>query len=162
MPSEDQRINAVRDILSKLYALPDGFSRTAIGRIERETIFFLYENTDNKLAERRPHSQDARSIRKSVSAKVHKHLTYDHAIPLATLRPALREAMASHEALKAWLRQCIKGAVLTREENSLLNKKYRFTMPEGASPHDPMARYRAAGIAFAEEDERLLLGPPQP
>jgi hypothetical protein len=163
MPSEDERVAAVRDILTKLYSLPAGFSRTAISRLERETIFFLYENTDNKLAERRPHSLAARHARENTAARVYKQLTYDHAIPLATLRASLQEAIISHDAMKSWLRRCIKGAVITRDENVTLNKHFRFKMPSDADKHDPMARYRATGIVFSDADERLLLnGDPQP
>jgi hypothetical protein len=45
-PSERDRVEAVRKILKQLYRLSDlGLEKKFLSRIERETIFFLYERT---------------------------------------------------------------------------------------------------------------------
>jgi hypothetical protein len=157
-PSEFERVEAVRKILKVLYDLPDGFPQSGINRIERETIFFLYENVDHKLAERRPHSLKARLMRTPKAKSLNRFLTYDHAIPLRTLRVGLRGAVSTHDSLKAFFKRYIRSAVITKEEDQVLtNGLLRSAMPRDAPDDDPMARYRALGIAFGPDDERLLL-----
>ena len=158
--NEFDRVEAVRKILAVLYELPDGFPQSGINRIERETIFFLYENVDHKLAARRPHSMKARLMRTPSAKSVNRFLTYDHAIPLWTLRTGLRTAVSTHDKLATFLRRYVRSAVITKEEDQLLtNGLLRSVMPKDARDDDPMARYRALGIAFGPDDERLLSEP---
>lgn len=157
-PSEADRVEAVRSILLPLYALPSGFPASGINRIEREAIFFLYENTDHKLSERRPHSLAARQIRDRRKTGLNRVLTYDHAVPLRLLREGLRMAVTSHAALAAFLKTQIKTAVITKEEDKRLAGELKAGLPANTEAFDPMARYRAAGIVFSPEDEHRLRG----
>jgi hypothetical protein len=100
-------VEGVRKILKQLYRLADlGLTNRHLGRIERETIYFLYENpTLPKYDPKRPHSAVARARRKSIFVrriKSKEHgLTYDHAIPLATLRAELRRRPAQRKRCTA-------------------------------------------------------------
>jgi hypothetical protein len=157
---EFERIDAVRKILKVLYELPSDFPQSGINRIERETIFFSYENVDHKLAERRPHSLRARRMRGPSAKSLNRFLTYDHAIPLRTLRAGFRAAASTHDALTAFFRRYVRSAIITKEEDQLLtNELWRSAMPKDARADDPMACYRAVGIAFEPNDEGLLLKP---
>jgi hypothetical protein len=163
-PSEQDRVEAVRKILKQLYRLSDlGLEKKYLSRIERETIFFLYEcHSPRKWCEERPHSAAARARRKLLSGvriKSKEHgLTYDHAIPLATLRSELKKATHSTKAMHHALRRLVQGVVITTDEDRLLSsKKLRLKMPAGADHDDKLARYDAAEIAFKPKDRRLLV-----
>ena len=158
MVSEQERIEAVRQILIQLYILTDKeFPDSRITRVEREAIFFIYEGTD-KYAQSKPHSADARALRKRHSQKDFRQLiTCDHAIPLATLREQCKAATASHEAMANCLQRFIQIAIITREEDVRLNKLgLRRQLPTGSAVDDMFARYRAANILFEPVDEELL------
>jgi hypothetical protein len=162
MISEADRIEAVRKILIELYRLTDaGFAANRIGRVEREAIFYLYEGLD-KYAEDKPHSSDARKLRADNGGKFPpKSITYDHAIPLASLRGELQSATKSNEAMRVCLQRFIRGVVITREEDVRLNGSgLRRRLPPGAAPHDMMARYRAVGVDFEPEDQAKLISSP--
>ncbi|MDN3279436.1 hypothetical protein QWJ07_34575 [Frankia sp. RB7] len=163
-PSERERVEAVRKILKQLYRLSDlGLKKKYLSRIERETIFFLYEcHSPGKYGEERPHSAAARARRKSLSGrriKSKEHgLTYDHAIPLATLRAELKKATHSTDAMYRALRRFVQGVVITTDEDRLLSsKKLRLRMPDGADHDDKFARYVAADIVFKPADRLLLV-----
>ena len=166
-PSEQDRVEAVREILTQLYRLADlGLKKKYLSRIERETIFFLYEcHSPRKYHPDRPHSAAARARRKSLSLseaggiKSKKHgLTYDHAIPLATLREELKKATHSTDAMHRALKRFVQGVIITTDEDGRLSvKKLRLKMPKGAAPDDKLARYVEAGIAFDPKDKRLLV-----
>lgn len=160
MATELDRIEAVRLILQQLYKLLDlGLPSSRIGRIEREAIYFLYESEEGKFPEGRPHSASARAIRKATNGSLsNADVTYDHAIPLAALRPGLRDAVTSYEAMAAFLKRYVQGVVITREEDKQLNRAgWRSSMPGDAMGDDLMARYRSVGIAFDPEDVAALL-----
>lgn len=162
-PSERDRVEAVRKILKQLYQLSDlGLDKKYLSRIERETIFFLYEcHSPRKYGNERPHSTAARARRKSLSGRVKSKehgLTYDHAIPLATLRAELKKATYSTDAMHRALKRFVQGVVITTDEDRLLSfKKLRRKMPDGSGHDDKFARYEAAGIAFKPSDKRLLI-----
>ena len=163
-PSEQDRVEAVRKILKQLYRLSDlGLKSKYLSRIEREAIFFLYEcHSPRKYDKERPHSAAARARRRSLSdvrIKSKEHgLTYDHAIPLATLRPELKKATHSTDAMHRALKRFVQGVVITTDEDKLLSSKsLRLKMPSGAAPDDKLARYVEAGIAFEPDDKRLLV-----
>jgi hypothetical protein len=154
--SRDDCIEAVRQILIQLYALHSkGLPAAQISRIEREAIFYLYEGLD-KYGSHQPHSAAARARRSDAVFSL-KDVTYDHAVPLATLRDGLREATSSLDAMREFLSRYIRGVVITREEDKKLNRGLRRSMPKGAQAYDLMARYRAVEIAFEEDDLRRIL-----
>jgi len=158
MVTEKDCIEAIRQILTQLYFLTDaGFPRHRIGRVEREAIFFIYEGSD-KYGDSKPHSAAARQLRRLNSGTLPpKTVTYDHAIPLASMRDEMRAATVSTDAMAIFLKRFIRGVVLTREENNLLNLTgLRRRLPEGAASHDMLARYRAVGIVFEAPDEAML------
>lgn len=163
MVTERQRVEAIRQILRQLYSLEQkGMHTKHITRIEREAIFFLYEHHDSKkYAETRPHSAAARKMRKTITGRIMSRshgITYDHAIPIATLRKYLKQGTASTEAMRRVLKRFVCGVVITAEEDSLLSaKQLRRKMPTGAKADDKLARYRAVGIKFDTADEELLL-----
>lgn len=162
-PSERDRVEAVRKILRQLYRLADlGLDGKYLSRIERETIFFLYEcHSPRKFDPKRPHSAAARERRKSVLGRVKSKehgLTYDHAIPLATLRIELKKATNSTDAMHRALKRFVQGVIITTEEDKLLSsKKLRLKMPPDAPHDDKFARYLEAGIVFKPRDKRLLV-----
>jgi hypothetical protein len=159
LPTERDRVEAIRQILIQLYRLVDkGLPETHIRRIERESIFFLFENVGmEKLHKDRPHSKAARNILRTLPGEFKKSVTYDHTIPLATLRQKLKDATVSREAMYEFLMRFIKGVVITRAEDKRLNKLgLRKALPPEALCHDMMARYRSAGIDFESDDERML------
>ena len=132
-----------------------------IARIEREAIFFLYEHHDlRKWDETRPHSAAARKRRKTIAGRIKSKshgITYDHAIPITTLRPHLKKAIVSTEAMHRTLKRFVCAVIITREEDDLLSaERLRLKMPEGAKEDDRLARYRAVGIKFKAEDEMKL------
>jgi hypothetical protein len=158
MASLLQRTEAVRQILKQLYTLLEqGFPENRIGRIERETIFFLYEGLE-KYSLDKPHSKAAREKRSEKNFSL-QEITYDHAIPLATLRSGLRRATSSPDAMREFLARYVRGVVITREEDKKLNRGLRRSMPDGAEDDDLMARYRAANIGFLAEDEDRIFHP---
>ncbi len=61
---DDRVVEAVRQILLQLYGLsPDPFPHGRIAKVQRETIFYLYEGgVSAKWDERRPHSMAARGL----------------------------------------------------------------------------------------------------
>jgi hypothetical protein len=162
--TERHRVEAVRVILKQLYTLSErGLDKKYLGRIERETIFFLYEcHSPRKFALERPHSAFARAKRKSfpdnLRIKSREHgLTYDHAIPLATIRAELRKGTTSTGAMHRTLKRFVQGVIITGEEDGLLSANaLRLRMPDGAASDDKIARYRAVGITFRSKDKRLL------
>lgn len=159
MVTERDQIEAVRQILIQIYQLHEnGLAGNRIGRVEREAIFFLYEGID-KYSLEKPHSKVARTVRRSNPGKLPpKSITYDHAIPLASLRDGLKLASKSHETMASFLRKHIRGVVIACDEDVRLNKAgLRRRLPEGAAPHDLLARYKAVGIGFEPEDEARLL-----
>jgi len=158
MPTEAARVEAIRQILIQLYSLHKaGLHSRHISRIERECIFFLYEFAEvGKFDNSRPHSRAAKLLKASRPAKLHTHLTYDHAIPFATLRAEMMEAVESSQKMHAFLKRFIKGVVITRVEDRRLSQNLRRKLPPGALSHDMMARYRAAEIAFDADDEKML------
>jgi hypothetical protein len=159
MATEPERIEAVRLILQQLYKLLDlGLAPSRIGRIEREAIYYLYESEDGKFHQERPHSAAARVVSKTANGHPsNADVTYDHAIPLSTLRPGLRKAVISYEAMSDFLKRYVQGVVLTPEENRRLNREWRSSMPGDAKADDLMARYRRVGIMFDPKDEAELL-----
>jgi hypothetical protein len=166
MPTPDEIVEAVCTIVSQLHRLTDlGLDPRRIDRIRRETIFFLYEGGDaEKWSETRPHSARARQLHHKAKEDGRRfnsknyRITYEHAIPLVTLRDGLRQASSSRELMATFLQRHIIGVVLLKEENDRLSQlKLHRSMPTGCEPHDRLARYRAAGIEFEPEDERLLL-----
>jgi hypothetical protein len=162
MVTKRQRVEAVRQILIQLYALVDqGMHKKNITRIEREAIFFLYEYPDlRKWDEIRPHSAAARRLRKAIEGRVKSKrdgITYDHAIPLATLRCHLKKATIFTEAMQRALERFVCGVIITTEENDRLSENHlRLQMPDGARPDDRLARYHAVGIKFDAADEIKL------
>jgi hypothetical protein len=162
MVTEHERVEAVRQILIQLYALVDrGMLKKNITRIEREAIFFLYERHDTKKwDEARPHSAAARSRRRAIKGRIKSKIhgiTYDHAIPLSTLRCHLKKATVSTEAMRRTLKRFVCGVLITTEENDLLSAKHlRPRMPDRAKPDDKLARYKAVGIKFDTADEKKL------
>jgi hypothetical protein len=165
MAEEQEIIEAVCRILGELHRLTNlGLDPRRIDRIRRETIFFLYEGGDAaKWSFERPHSaaarrlhREARALGRSFNSKNYP-VTYEHAIPLVTLREGLREAAVSSVAMSAFLQQHIMGVVILKEENERLSKlKLGRVMPSGAVPHDRLARYRKAGIEFEPDDAAML------
>ena len=159
MATEAKRVEAVRQILIQLYMLIDaGIPAARITRIEREAIFFLYEAEGGKFPVSRPHSLAARALRQAGGGRIpQSEVTYDHAVPLATLRPLLRTAVSSLEAFTDFLKRYVQGVVITRDEDKLLNDAgWRSAMPGDKGPDDLMARYERAGIVFGPEDEAQL------
>ena len=162
MLTERERVEAVRQILIQLYALVDrGMLPKNITRIEREAIFFLYErHNTSKQDKSRPHSAAARRRRMAIKGRIKskKHgITYDHAIPLATLRPHLKKATTSTEAMRRTLERFICGVLITAEEDKRLSAAgLRFRMPGKARPDDKLARYNTVGIKFGAADKRKL------
>jgi hypothetical protein len=161
-PSERVRVEAVRKILKQLYKLSDlGLENKYLSRIERETIFFLYEcHSPRKYDIKRPHSKAARKLRAKLSGRIKSRehgLTYDHAIPLAMLRNELKKASRSTSKMHLALRRFVQGVIITAEEDKLLSsKKLRRRMPDNARLDDRLARYQLAGIAFDSRDKRQL------
>ncbi len=154
-------VRAVGEILRQLNRLEKlGINQNRLTKLRRETIFFLYEGGgDAKWAVDRPHSAKARAVRRQMDNKTIsranglKQFTYEHAVPLKTLAVALRAASESDEELEHFLDQHILGVVILREEDERLVKKgLRQSMPLDAMPHDRLARYREAGIEFEPED----------
>lgn len=158
LPSETERVEAIRQILIQLYNLHGaGLHSRHISRIERESIFFLYESVgQDKFHDSRPHSKAARLLRESNPASLHKLVTYEHAIPLSTLRAELMSATGSTQTMYAFLKRFIKGVIITREEDKRLNGRLRKSLPQGAASHDMMARYREAQIEFEDPDREML------
>jgi hypothetical protein len=160
--TERQRVEAVRQILRQLYALEaQGMLPKYITRIEREAIFFLYEHQNSRKWDMaRPHSAAARRLHKTITARLksRRHgITYDHAIPLATLRPYLKKAIISTDAMHRILKRFVCAVIITSEEDARLSEAHlRRKMPKGAKPDDRLARYRAVGIKFSSADESLL------
>lgn len=172
MPDEDEVVGAICVIFRELNKLVEaGLPTIRINRICRETIFFLYEGGEaSKWHFDRPHTAAARLLHREALASNQPFtnrrfpITYEHAIPLTTLRAGLMEAAVSVEAMRQFLRSHIAGVVVLKSENELLSlQRLHRTMPEGANTSDKMARYRAAGIAFEAADiERLNGGYPHP
>jgi hypothetical protein len=162
MVTERQRVEAVRQILRQLYTLEDqGMFPKYITRIERETIFFLYEHQNSKKWDMtRPHSAAARGLHETITGRIKSRshgITYDHAIPLATLRPYLKKAIISTDAMHRILKRFVCAVIITNKEDTLLTEAHlRRKMPKGAKPDDRLARYRAVGIKFSAADESLL------
>lgn len=158
-------VAALAEILRQLNTLEDlGIKANRLAKLRREAIFFLYEGGgDHKWSEHRPHSAGARALMREVGSglrsKGHalKLLTYEHAVPLATLASAMRAAATTDEGLERFLDTHVLGVVLLRAEDDLLrNAKLRQTMPTGSAPHDRMARYRAAGVVFEPHDQEKI------
>ncbi|RDJ21981.1 hypothetical protein DWF00_27050 [Bosea caraganae] len=84
-------------------------------------------------------------------------ITYDHAIPLATLWQGLRTCIVDAAEMNSFLELHVAGVVLLKAENAKLNKcGLRSSMPPGAPAYDKLARYRHADIAFEPADEARL------
>jgi hypothetical protein len=160
MVPEQQRVEALRQILLQLYALVDlGMPWAKVRRVAREAIFFLYEGGEAlKYHEDRPHSAAARALRKHGKRLYSSHgIRYEHAIPIATLEAELRSATATSEGLCEFLRKFLRTVVITSEEDKKLTAaRLARRMPEGAHRYDMLARYRFVGIEFLSEDEAKL------
>lgn len=80
-----------------------------------------------------------------------RELRHDHAVPKKYLigRLAERRGSATVERVRLLLDAHCIGVVITRDQDNLLTKKgLRASMPPGWDGTDPLARYRAAGIAL--------------
>jgi len=153
MSNEDDAAEAVRKIICALCDVDPEIALTA--PVLRQTIFYVWEGGEaNKWRSDRPYSAAARQIRRiGIDRRI---LRYDHAIPLATIRRRLCEVRQSHDDTKAVLKRYVRPAILVKDEDELLSKRFRSTMPPGVQPDDAMARYREVGISFEPEDARLL------
>jgi hypothetical protein len=165
MDEEHEVVEAFRQILIQLYGLC-GISRLrpGIGKVVRETIFFLYEGGNaEKWSFERPHSAAARALHHDAHSNGVAFngktfpVVYDHAIPLNTLGDGLREATASVEKLHSFLIRHIQGVVITKDENAELSRLgLRRRLPPDAQAHELLARYRYAAVKLETEDEAKL------
>lgn len=120
MNQQPEVVEAVRLIIGELHRLVDaGMPARRIDRLQREVIFFLYEGGEAaKWDFRRPHSAGARQLREQTNAvgqhplRCRRFLTYDHAIPLATLREGLRAATASAQTMQEFLARHVRGVII--------------------------------------------------
>lgn len=161
MICENANLKTIQIILKELYGLRQIDPAASISVIERQTIFYLYEGAErSKWHQARPHSSAARRLRQnSLKSFTGRNfpITYDHCIPLATLRQGLMENTADTKMLGLYLSKYIQGVIITKEEDKLLrDNKLAKSMPLGSDPYDMTARYRAAGIALNPDDEDLL------
>ena len=159
---DDRVIEAVRQIMLQLYHVsPAVVPHGRVIKIQRETIFYLYEGGEAaKWDPRRPHSKAARALGGTSlkHAALQKLITYEHAIPLAVLKDDLRASAPSLDSLRDLLRSRFRGVVITREENQRLRLcGLNARMPADAEPTDLLARYRQAAIEFEAEDLASLL-----
>ena len=144
-PISDEIVEAVCHILAQLHRLTDlGLDPRRIDRIRRETIFFLYEGGEpTKWSFDRPHSAGARALHREARLlgrtfnSKNYPITYEHAVPLATLREGLREAAGSPAEMSAFLERHVAGVAILKEENARLSKlRLRRSMPGGSLAHD--------------------------
>ena len=157
-----ENIEAVRQISIQLFGLQ--LPQSAINKMARETIFFLYEGGESqKWSYERPHSAAARALhRQALAGRVRFSsatfpVTYDHAIPLNAINDDMRMATETPEKMSHFLSRYVQGVVILKEENATLSRfKLRSRLPLGARQDDLLARYRAAGIKFEPEDEAKL------
>lgn len=165
MPTDLEIAGALCRILTELHGLTDkGLDGRRIDRVRREAIFFLHEGGEPaKWRFDRPHSAEARHMHLERKAACRRFpskndmVTYDHAIPLATLWDGLRHSAGDATTLLAFLKRNVIGVVLSRAENDRLNKAgLRSRLPAGSEPDDRMARYLAVGIAFEPADAAIL------
>lgn len=166
MLSEQFRIATAR-ILGELALLHDrGAGTRYLDKLIRETIFFLFEGGEpEKWAVDRPHSAAARKLHRECLQQGRKfrgsrkglwQVTYDHAIPLAALRPAILALANEPDQVLRLLDRCICGVIITMEEDNRLCKVYRSATPKGSAFDDLTARYRAVSIEFEPKDLELL------
>ena len=148
MAPEIEVARAISDIFVALERLHNHGTRDASGsRVRREAVHFLWElRTGSKLAETRAHSLAARVQRETGQLS---GLEYDHAIPVACFMPVLRHSAGSPDTMLQALRTYVRPVVLTSVEHALLaTQGLRSKMPADCELTDPLARYRAAGIAI--------------
>jgi hypothetical protein len=89
-------------------------------------------------------------------------ITYEHCIPLVTIREGLKSASADLSTLTEFLNAHIAGVVVTKDEDMLLRAaRLHRSMPAGAQPNDRLARYQAAGVDFEPEGLAKLLAWPR-
>ena len=158
MASDLEIAQAVCGVFASVEALhAKGLPDARGSRVRREAVHFLWELRDqSKLAPERPHSAAARRQRQTGDTT---DLRYEHAIPLATFMPTLRAAVTGGpEAMLSALRRFVRPVIVVDAECRRLTKVgLAASMPAAAAPDDPVARYRAAGIALEARDVRLLL-----
>lgn len=120
---------------------------TEIG-VYHSTVDYLTENAWNILL-----TSDA--ARLDVRTQFAQHfnqgpdalLRHEHMVPCRVLyEEILRRDLRSMRELKAFFERLGCRALVTVEEDNLLNKGQRQSMPSGWDGEDPLARYREAGI----------------
>ena len=123
---EPDTVEPLRRILIQLQELVDaGLPLRRVEKIRREAVFYLYEGGQAAQWDfSRPHSAAARRLRERSGATgphclgCRKQLTYDHAIPLVSIRAGLRNALHSAEGFRDFLARHVRGVVILREENA--------------------------------------------
>ena len=102
-----------------------------------------------------------KNIERSIAAKnaTKKEVTLDHAIPMKVLREKLLTLKKdlTAEKVDGLLQQFCVVMVITKKENSLLDAKYKSSMPSNWNGVDIYARYTAVGIKFENNQTHNLL-----
>jgi hypothetical protein len=99
-------------------------------------------------------------IERSIAAKneIKKEVTLDHAIPMKVLiEKLLTTKDLTAEKVDGLLQQFCVVMVITKKENSLLDAKYKSSMPLNWNGVDIYARYTAVGIKFENNQRHNLL-----
>lgn len=121
-----------------------GIPRSCYAKVLRESVHFFWE--------RRHGSKDqCANLRSEAAAELRcgkDRLRYDHAIPVRDMVTALLALSPVGPAnVDAVLKRHSMVALITKDEDELLRKSgLKNTMPKGADPLDPAARYTAVGI----------------
>jgi hypothetical protein len=159
--SKSSVIAALAKIIQLLDKLEsDGVNPSDIAKLRRETIFFLYEGGNkHKWNSERPHSKGARELLRAVENGAMRksdarHLcTYEHSVPISSLKVGLNAAAASAEELEIYLDRHVLGVVVLRSEDALLRAaKVSRSLPAGSAANDRLARYQAVGIELEPQD----------
>ena len=92
-----------------------------------------------------------KNIKRSIAAKYanKKEVNLEHAIPMKVLiEMLLKTENLTAEKVDKILNQFCVVMIITKDEDSLLNAKYRSSMPSNWNGVDIYARYTAVGIEF--------------
>ena len=126
----------------------------------RNQNVFTHKNIERSIA--------AKNIERSIAAKhatknaaknaIKKEVTLDHAIPMKELiEKLLTTKDLTAEKVDGLLQQFCVVMVITKEENSLLDAKYKSSMPPNWNGVDIYARYTEVGIKFENNQTHNLL-----
>jgi len=92
-----------------------------------------------------------KNVKRSIAAKdaTKKDVNIEHAVPMKVLiQILLTTENLTAEKVDEILHQFCIVMIITKHEDSLLNAKYKSSMPPGWNGIDVYARYTAVGIKF--------------